>query len=137
MFNPKDEVPSLELCKKLKELEFPQESGGWYWIVVQGCKHKDVKWELKFYEKYEDIPYWTLCYKAPTVRELGEWLPADIEDKEGQLFTLICEKRDGWIVAYYNDKKGFIENIFFIADTEAEARVKMLIWLVGEWICGI
>lgn len=34
MFNPELEVPSLGLCKKLKELGYPQEGGGWYWAKI-------------------------------------------------------------------------------------------------------
>ena len=34
MFDIKSEVPSMELCKRLKELGFPQNGGGWYWIKL-------------------------------------------------------------------------------------------------------
>jgi len=33
-FNPTDEVPSLELCKRLREQGYPQNGGGWYWLVM-------------------------------------------------------------------------------------------------------
>ena len=32
MFGLAKEVPSLELCKRLKELGYPQENGEWYWV---------------------------------------------------------------------------------------------------------
>ena len=32
MFDLTKEVPSLELCKRLKEVGYPQDGGGWYWI---------------------------------------------------------------------------------------------------------
>ena len=55
MFDVKKEVPSLGLCRKLKELGYPQEGGGWYWVhAVVGYGAKDVLkswgWELKFAE---------------------------------------------------------------------------------------
>lgn len=50
-FDPKKEVPSLELCKKLKKLAFPQEGGGWYWEQVNEYINPvwEKKWELNFY----------------------------------------------------------------------------------------
>jgi len=64
------EVPSLELCKRLKELGFPQSSGGWYWRVDE---YK--KW-LSFYTDSEykhRIPN-EIFIKAPTCREMIEWI---------------------------------------------------------------
>ena len=126
MFDPEKEVPSLELCKKLKELGFPQEGGGVCWVVVEGCKHKKTKWGLKFYEKYEDIPYWAVCYKAPTCRELGEWLPHKI-DKNGKGYYLNIGLT---VISYdaYDD-----DSIAYVADKdEPSLRAKALIWLAEK-----
>ena len=74
VFNPEFEVPSKELCKKLKELGFPQESsdgGGWYWVLEE-LTYKEV-WKLKL---LHNIPYAVdnLKIKAPTCREILEWI---------------------------------------------------------------
>jgi len=47
MFDPKAEVPSLELCQRLKELGYPQTTGGWYWIKDEG------EWIIVFSEDGE------------------------------------------------------------------------------------
>gem|GEM_PF-5734743 len=47
------EVPSLELCRRLKELGFPQESnGGWYWRRKISSK---VEYELVFIKRFPKI----------------------------------------------------------------------------------
>lgn len=89
MFDPKAEVPSLELCQRLKELGYPQEGSGWYWIKDEG------EWIIVFSEDGESYlleysggegEYFTAKLpegkvKAPTCRELGEILPAQVADK--------------------------------------------------------
>ena len=76
MFDPVKEVPNLELCKKLKELGFPQDNGIWYWKL-----RSFGIWDLVFYfcsDKQKIEKNLGVLVKAPTVCELGEWLPADI-----------------------------------------------------------
>jgi len=68
-FKPELEVPSLELCKKLKELGYPQEGGGWYWDETV-----NYRWELYL---YGDTPVHIKSQsviKAPTCREILEWI---------------------------------------------------------------
>ena len=108
MFNPELEVPSLELCKQLKNLGFSQEGGGYYW-----CKwHNNEPFRVIFSpngkifcewidDKYIEHQTPLEKYKAPTCRELGEWLPVRWRES-----TLVFEN-----------------------DTEPDARAKMLIWL--------
>jgi len=65
MFDIKKVVPSLELCLKLKELGYPQNEGGFYWVkedVEDGCI-----WRLKFFYESPNGNF----VKAPTVGELG------------------------------------------------------------------
>ena len=133
MFDPKAEVPSLELCKRLKELGFPQE-GGWYWIKDEG------EWIIVFSEDGESYlleysggegEYFTAKLpedkvKAPTCRELGEWLPRVIEDYFLEFLPKGKKILDWWVV-YRNQNK---TKILIPADTEPNARAKMLIWLV-------
>ena len=87
MFNPEKEVPNLELCKKLKELGFPQDGGGWYWTQT------DTGWRLGYCAEYNLAPKVKIhmmffaelgrvifrarheIIKAPTITEMWEWLP--------------------------------------------------------------
>jgi len=140
MFDPTKEVPSLELCKELKELGFPQKGAGYFWI-----KTEDGEWGLylideQIYDgervevcdkKYvavgyleEDATYLKVkeIIKAPTLREIGEWLPEGFEEF----------KLDGkfWV----KDKRDY--NYLVNDENEANARTKMLIWLVKNgYIC--
>jgi len=111
MFDIKKEVPSLELCKKLKELGFPQDGGGWYYYRY----YYDNEFYIGLKEEiaWEENPEY---YYAPTVRELGEWLPEEYEEfKLGEKFW-VKDKRDyKYLVC---DRK------------EVNARAKMLIWLI-------
>jgi hypothetical protein len=130
VFDPTKEVPSLELCKRLKELGFPQNSPGWYWRkVFKNPNSANFEWKLVL-ELDEDPVLVVSDIKAPTCRELGEWLPEYIK----RLGDLIMEKRynGGWIVRYeeYDDiKDEKYCSVERIADTEPNARAEMLIWL--------
>ena len=141
MFDLIKEVPSLELCKKLKSLGLPQDTGGWYWVLsengsewllcyyVRHDKSKDGIWNFWSYNldrKPEYIHVWRSqerFIKAPTVRELGEWLPCYLPELK---FLHIERNEDGF--HYYYDEKTF-DGAYVIANTEANARAKMLIWL--------
>jgi len=132
MFDPTKEVPNLELCRRLKELGFPQEEGGWYWIngklvfLTKGKKGYLV-WDP------ENVNYYLVdeienFLKAPTCRELGEWLPTEIEC-DGKIFlyrqTLKRKEFPYWI--WYGYRYEHLHSVE--ADTEPNARAKMLIWL--------
>lgn len=66
---PEKQVVSLELSKRLKELDYPQE-GLWKWAKYSQDNAPE-KWEL------EPCSYGLMMidYVAPTVAELGEQLP--------------------------------------------------------------
>ena len=120
MFDPKLEVPSLELCQRLKELGYPQEDGGWYWTRFPLDRPWQQEWELNLFyiEKRGAIPF-KYYIKAPTCRELGEWL--------GGHYTTI-KQGDSWCgVAIENLRLAFLTN--FKTGTEPNARAKMVIWL--------
>jgi len=122
VFNPELEVPSKELCKKLKELGFPQEGGGWYWY----SNIKNATWRLIFepepFSYEEDIEE---CIKAPTCRELGEWLiKKSILLELGNLFIDYDEAVNKWTVCY-----GKVGKTWVWDDTEPNARAKMIIFL--------
>jgi len=112
------ETPSLELCKRLKELGFPQKGEGKFWegfwwvITLSQNWHVscglDAEWAKENKGNY---------IKAPTCRELGEWLP--IRCKSYKL-------SHNWYCEIILKEKGKD----FFADTEPNVRSKMLIWLI-------
>ena len=61
-----DQVVSLELAKRLAELNVPQ-TGAFVWS--RGIRHKNWRVTLTKYRN------WAPCYSAYTVAELGEMLP--------------------------------------------------------------
>jgi len=87
LFNLDAEAPSLELCKKLKKLGYPQQGGGWFWIKEESpfldtdiyflVFSADGESYLKRSEKdgeYFETNLLEDRIKAPTCRELEEWL---------------------------------------------------------------
>lgn len=111
------QVVSLELAKKLKELGVKQESE-FYWTEFFGdryeIKHKDFASGGQ-----------TGNCSAFTVAELGEMLP------DGYVAV---KQPDGW---YHGDYAHDLEDGIFVnthlgsnADTEADARAKMRIYLL-------
>ena len=120
----KNQVCSLELAKKLKELGVEQESL-WYWHFRQVTDRKEPpiivilkdRVPLKFKWLKSEI------YSAFTVAELGEILTK----KEKRVnMPCFCNQANTnyWIWSY-----GAYPN-YAIADTEADIRAKMLIYLL-------
>jgi hypothetical protein len=111
-----NQVTNLELSKKLKELGVKQESLFWWvgskndeWFVMSlRSDEKDLMVGGKEGRKEG--------YSAFTVAELGEMLPKQ--------FGTTKDHQDRWYV--YN-RIGYEEQY---ADTEANARAKMLIYLI-------
>lgn len=122
------QVVSLELSKRLKELGLKHESLYMWALDKSGyCMEVRLKRKISF-ERSEFV------YSAFTVAELGEMLPMFVktDGKENYLSTgVISEnKRDKTNRKYFVR----IENIGFnglkTANTEADARAKMLIFLL-------
>ena len=142
MFSPELEIPSRELCKKLRELGYPQNGGGWYWGVrnyqkrVLFCNHSQVNLWIKYHQ--EELEYREII-KAPTCREMGEGLPYFIEAENKILkrttsYYLYFQKlgKDFYKVYYkweYNEYYQIIPEGCIEANTEPNARAKMRIWL--------
>ncbi|RLF78688.1 hypothetical protein DRN32_06405 [Thermococci archaeon] len=158
MFDLNKEVPNVELCKKLKELGFPQAQPGYYWVrrkTKDGVVVSPPEYEIAFKGIREMCElnksnylvagahyttWWPVdeIIKAPTCRELGEWLPDHlIIDKSRPCAALVIrkfwykespenpERRLVWCVGY-----DFKIEFRAIANAEPDARAKMLIWLV-------
>jgi len=113
------QVCSLELAKRLKELKIKQES------LFQWCDISGKAW--LYYGKIINSP--EMRCSAFTVAELGELLPDFIKTREENYFiTMDCDKH----ICYENMEKTseihFMDN--FDKFTEADARAKMLIYLI-------
>jgi hypothetical protein len=108
----KDQVCSLELAKKLKELGVEQDSF-LYW--AKGYHHEVFAIEMERFSNLHEEGI-----SAFTVAELGEILPSGVR-------TIKTRGNKGkWIaLKWIKDKK-----VNFNADTEADARAKMLIYLL-------
>jgi len=121
------QVVSLELAKELKELGYPQESL-FYWYLTNPSSTKE--WILTR-GRFPSSEYFCSAF---IVSELGEMLPA----------------HDG--EAYYITQKGLFGNSWFCtrcrltdmkdlhqeeAKTEADARAKMLIYLLKNKLITI
>lgn len=119
-----NQVVSLELSKKLKELGVRQESlffrvktlaaDGWFYRM----------WNEKMLAEVESV-------SAFTVAELGEMLPFEL----GSRFLSIHEDvRGGWDIYYEKNSLGAIVSILQMeviwGDTLADALAKMLIYLL-------
>ena len=126
----KDQVASLESSKRLKELGVKQESLFWWTqdktprnpnIHEYGIPQKDMDWRLMFGKQsristnsvYEE-------FSAFTVAELGDLLPSHVQGNKLRQFKLFGDRCE----IVYGVEPVFIEN------TEAEARSKMLIYLL-------
>ena len=115
------QVVNLELAKKLKELGFKQESL-FYWSDGGELKTEEEYYNFMDYAESVGKPAGTEIqkhYPAYTVAELGEML-TDIQ------FTRKTHKnvKEKWVC--YDD---VFYNIKQLANTEADARAKMLIYL--------
>lgn len=114
------QVVSLELAKKLKELGVPQESLFFWCSDYQGIM-------LLSQQEYSDnlrnkTPQLSKIASAFTVAELGEMLP--------EIFRSEKYKRGKWICHDGRECTEPITEELFEADTEADARAKMLIYLL-------
>lgn len=144
------QVPSLELCKKLKELGYPQEGLFWWKLqIINGIK----QWNI-VNEKPEDYKEELFCV-APTVAELGERLPMVINDSNGEYMAIQMQTSDitfvpkklknrmiktmtkKWKVWYDDGFRDEHEIVGFIDETEADARAKMLIYLLENKLISL
>lgn len=113
------QVVSLELAQKLKKLGVKQESYfGW---VRTGENNQEWKVEASFGHGYS----------AFTVAELGQMLPSYIRHDTYDQLYMYCYKDDAnmWRVTY--TKWGMMKEFEIEKqDTEADARAKMLVYLL-------
>lgn len=131
----KDICVSLELAKELKEAGYPQESLFFY--SKTKYNGKTWNWELKASADSNFRQFVTIteptkivgkdntAISAPTVAELGEAL-LKLKVLDGICFLHPKEK---WSFIYINSEGDDVE---VFADTEANARAKMWLYLKKE-----
>ena len=121
--NLEQQVCSLELAKKLKVLGVRQESAFYWWDPSFG----NDRWKILFNEHSMELDSERIS--AFTVAELGEMLPI------GYCTVPLHEERRGrtWIPEFAEDGKiKLLQN--FGSDTEADARAKILIYLIEQGV---
>lgn len=135
------QVVSLEISKRMRELGAPQES------LYKYCGghtdyHEDDEGEFEECANTDLLESDEYCHTAGltceftisayTVAELGEMLPARVR-KDGMDYALTVEKHGTWHVKYihYNAGIGYVLGGHPVIhdDTEADARAKMWIYL--------
>lgn len=128
------QVCSLESAKKLRELGVRQESLFYWhltvyedWRVLMG---RNEMWE----EEY--------TVSAFTVAELGEFLPLFVEQDKKKFKLYLAKNEYGeWFVEYHEWSLKQLDNYELLvqrhADTESEARAKMLIYLIENKLIPI
>jgi len=127
------QVVSLELAKKLKELGVKQESV----FAYQGQQIVSLP-SLSPHE-------WAKCIPAFTVAELGEMLPKAIKKLSVQgvpqksdyyLYISWSDHDQKWRYTYSNPTYNACVDMWFEA-TEADARAKMLVYLLENRLIGV
>lgn len=124
-----DQVCSVEPSIKLKELGVKHESY-FYWVCIPGGTYrKIVPWEYQF--KNPNCKYMA----AYSIAELGEMLPRDTASEkicDGEFVCRMSMSEDGdtfWDEKHMQSGEDLVYKNFH-AETEADARAKMLIYLL-------
>jgi len=135
-------TPSLELCQELDQLckekgiEVPETEFIWMNQPIydhMGRHHGASAFQIVYTRGRELLGCNNKKFPAPLVSEQGEWLPYSISGKNRDGYYLVCDKaKEDWHVGY-DDIQG---NTYTqqTADTEANARQKMLNYLIAEGI---
>jgi hypothetical protein len=130
-----NQVCSLDLSKKLKELGVVQESA-FYWCIggageahLLGCGLEHYERNGKYGDYYKAEDYLDeFKFAAFTVAELGVALPLYIKHSRSDDGT--------WFSTATVDSLGFRANSGY-DDTEANARAKMLVYLIENKIITV
>ena len=120
--NIENQVCSLELSKRLKELGVKQESVFWWrwWIPRQGSTYIHDGWKLNIYKGSNTEADQHKAISAFTVAELGEMLPTWFDSAKRQ--------NDDWVCRFMELRTDKKHHSF--GKTDSEARAKMLIFLL-------
>lgn len=131
-----NQVTSLELSKRLKALNVKQESL-WTWEIINGIgTRQDLILSKEKKEEYQYSDFGKSYYSAFTVAELGERLPKGsvVKSKYGnktlKFITTEWDKTNGWQCSLRNSYPSLGVIFCKSGKTEANARAKMLIYLI-------
>lgn len=131
-----NQVVSLDLAKRLKEMGVKQESY-FFWYVNEPPQGQFVAKDDSFVG-FGGIVHRAHC-SAFTVAELGEMLPDYIQQEDGTMAQLIISKhRPFWVADYqWGENMQLLALYRQTADTEADARAKMLIYLLENKLINL
>lgn len=119
------QVSNLQLSKKLAELGVKQESLFW-WVWFSGNHPEGIDGAYYIINNQElkesTVGKFSNAISAFTVAELGEMLPSRFLNKSGKTVS------DRWFT-------NFAEELYY--KTEADARAKMLIYLIENKLVGV
>lgn len=123
------QVCSLDLAKRLKELGVKQESLFFWWHKWEGSSDKDAGRDIVTLNQHSNT---VVIASAFTVAELGEMLP-HTHNTTGMCDPNYWEKegRGKWVCT---DDFANNSSPAFYGKTEADARAKMLIYLLENKI---
>lgn len=126
------QVCSLGLSRKLKELGLRQESA-FYWVLV----NQTASLHYGFVPASELKKHWerevsTEVFAAFTVAELGEMLPKCLPNNVNGLDLHLCSTYNGTIglEVGYQDEDFQWKYVQMYVQSEADARAKMLVYLL-------
>ena len=124
------QVVSLELAKKLKELGVPQKENMFVWSNQAYAEQWRVEHRQFFAADMRRD------YAAYTVAELGEMLPNETRDRLGFFSGLAI---NGWFCEVKNYRVMPFERLHVELqhDTEANARAAMLIYLIENKLVDV
>lgn len=115
------------MSKRLKELGVKQESLFYWGEDADGVARL-------YYDGDNKMTAYSFWLSAFTVAELGEIRPDELFDEEDIAYTLTTIKCDSaakyWTVFYHVEERGNLASSE--ADTEADARAKMLVYLIEQ-----
>lgn len=138
--NLEKQCVSLELAKKLKELGVKQESL-FYWYARAGRnEHSDFKViTTEKNSQYSCLRWVQYSYSAFTVAELGEMLPDEILDKSNTEHYKYYKLHTVKFHLEWQTRYQLSEDVWHLekASTEADARAKMLIYLIKNKLITI
>lgn len=127
---------SLELAKRLKSLNVRQESE-FYWVEFKSFPVKP--WQIATKDEVESFNHPELAISAFLSSEIGEMLPTYIEwgvsdgVRTKLLLPFVVKKMQLWAVSYQDLSAKSEFKIYGheeYAETECDARAKMLIYLI-------
>ena len=134
-------VPNLELCQELdrlckeKNITLPETEFYWVEATISG------EWYLASNADNHYSPATKGFFPAPLVSEQGEWLPNELGGDYGGVLTCTVTNNEAWDVTYWSffrEKEASqmknAETFQFLSSTEANARQKMLNYLIAEGI---